>query len=82
MKKVCPWLGVVFVFVASMAFGQSQPIRGEVRSPSGKLIYKTYTRGNVTETRDASGKLVNKSKTPDGKTEVRSPSGKLLYNAK
>jgi hypothetical protein len=59
-----------------------QPVKGEVRDSSGKLIYKTYTRGNMTETRDASGKLVTKSKTTNGKTEVRSPGGKLLYKGK
>jgi len=62
--------------------GDTKTIKGQIRDSSGKLIYKTYTRGNVTETRDASGKLVTKSKTTNGKTEVRSPTGKLLYKAK
>ena len=68
MKKVPTFLGVVFIFIGSLAFGQSQPIKGEIRSPSGKLLYKTYTRGDVTETRDPSGKLITKSKTIDGLT--------------
>lgn len=62
--------------------GDGRTIKGEVRDSSGKLIYKTYTRGNVTETREPSGKLVTKSKTRDGVTEVRSSTGKLLYNLK
>lgn len=86
MKKVYPLLGaafILFILVGSLAFGESQLTKGEVRSPSGKLLYKTYTRGNVTETRDPSGKLVTKSKTSsDGTTETRSPTGKLLYKAK
>ena len=82
MKKVCPLFGAAFILVGSLAFGESQFTKGEVRSPSGKLIYKTYTRGNVTETRDPSGKLITKSKTTNGTTEVRSPTGKLLYKTK
>ncbi len=62
--------------------GDGKTIKGEVRDSSGKLIYKTYTRGNTTETREPSGKLVTKSKTTNGNTEVRSPTGKLLYKAK
>jgi YD repeat-containing protein len=65
-----------------LGFAGDKTTKGEVRDSSGKLIYKTSTRGNTTETRDASGKLVTKSKTTNGKTEVRSPSGKLLYKAK
>lgn len=56
--------------------------KGAVRDSSGKLIYKTYSKGNVAETRDPMGKLVTKSKTANGVTEVRSPTGKLLYKAK
>ncbi|MGB6065391.1 MAG: hypothetical protein WBG50_11315 [Desulfomonilaceae bacterium] len=82
MKKVYPLLGAAFILVGSLAFGESQPIKGEVRSPSGKLLYKTYTRGSVTETREPSGRLVTKSKTVNGTTEVRSPTGKLLYKLK
>ncbi len=59
-----------------------QPVKGQVRDASGKLLYKTYTRGNVTETRDPSGKLVTKSKTTNGTTETRSPTGRLLYKTK
>ena len=43
-------------------FTTDKTIKGEVRDSSGKLLYKTYTRGNVTETREPSGKLVTKSK--------------------
>ncbi len=60
----------------------SQPIKGEVRSPSGKLLYKTKTDGNRTEVRSSTGKLLMKSTTKEGKTEVRSPTGKLLYKTK
>jgi hypothetical protein len=74
---------VVAFFLLTFPSLAEQPVKGEVRDSSGKLIYKTYTRGNVTETRDPSGKLLMKSKTPSsGKTETRSPSGKLLYKTK
>ncbi len=83
MKKITTFLGVIFIFLASSAFGQFQPLKGEVRDSSGKLLYKSIARGNQTEVRDPSGKLLMKSKaSPDGKTEVRSPSGKLLYKTK
>ncbi len=60
-----------------------QPVKGEVRDPSGKLLYKTTTRGSQTEVRNPSGKLLMKSKTSsDGTTDTRSPSGKLLYKSK
>lgn len=73
---------VAAFFLLTVPALAEQPVKGEVRDSSGKLIYKTYTRGNTTETREPSGKLVTKSKTTNGKTEVRSPSGKLLYKAK
>jgi len=82
MKRILGLAGLVVVFVVSSAFGGSQPQRGDVRSPSGKVIYKTTTRGNKTEVRSPSGKLLYKSKTKNGTTEVRSPSGKLLYKVK
>ena len=82
MQKIILLVGVVLTFLVSAAFGESQPIKGEVRDASGKLLYKTYTRGSVTESREPSGKLVTKSKTKNGTTEVRSPTGKLLYKAK
>jgi len=63
-------------------FAGDKTIKGEVRDSSGKLLYKTYTRGDTTETREPSGKLVTKSKRTNGKTEVRSPTGKLLYKSK
>lgn len=56
----------------------SEAVMGEVRNSSGKLLYKTTTRGNTTEARSPSGKLLWKSTTKGQKTEVRSPSGKLL----
>ena len=61
---------------------EARPSKVRFRDSSGKLLYKTYTRGSVTETRQPSGKLVTKSKTKDGKTDVRSPSGKLLFKVK
>ena len=65
-----------------LVFAADKTIKGEVRDSSGKLLYKTYTRGNTTETREPSGKLVTKSRTRNGTTDVRSPTGKLLYKAK
>ena len=83
MKKIAAFMGVISIFLGSLAFGQSQPIKGEVRSPSGKLLYKSTTRGNQTEVRNPSGKLLIGAKTSsDGKTEVRSPTGNLLYKLK
>jgi hypothetical protein len=82
MQRIILLVGVVLTFLVSAAFGESQTIKGEVRDASGKLLYKTYTRGNITETREPSGRLVTKSKAKNGATEVRSPTGKLLYKAK
>lgn len=82
MKKITAFFGVIFIFLSSLVFAQSQPIKGEVRDSSGKLLYKSITRGNETEVRDPSGKLIMKTKTTNGKTETRSPAGKLLYKSK
>ena len=82
MKKIPTFLGVIFIFLGSLVFGQSQPIKGEIRDSSGKILYKSTTRGNQTEVRDPSGKLLMKTKTTNGKTETRSPTGKLLYKSK
>jgi hypothetical protein len=74
---------VAFLLALSPFALAEQPVKGEVRDASGKLLYKTTTRGNKTEVRSPTGKLLVKSKTTkDGKTEVRSPSGKLLRKAK
>lgn len=83
MQKVI-WISIaILALFVSIAFCESQPIKGEVRSSTGKLLYKTRTDGNKTEVRNPSGKLLYKSRTAaDGRTEVRSPSGKLLYKTK
>ena len=81
MKTILAVLTILWLTVLAFA-GDAKTVKGEVRDPSGKLLYKTYTRGSVTETREPSGKLVTKSKTKNGTTEVRSPTGKLLYKAK
>ncbi len=82
MKIILSLVAAFSVLMTASALAD-QPIKGEVRDPSGKLIYKTTTRGNQTEVRDPSGKLLMKSKTSsDGMTETRSPSGKLLYKSK
>jgi hypothetical protein len=73
---------VLLLCLPVFGFTTDKTVKGEVRDSSGKLLYRTYTKDNVTETREPSGKLVTKSKTTNGKTEVRSPSGKLLYKAK
>jgi len=80
MKTALLLLAALSILTAS-AFAE-QPIKGEVRSPSGKLLYKTTTRGNQTEVRTPSGKFLMKAKTTTGGTEARSPSGKLLYKVK
>ena len=73
---------LIVLSLAVAGFAGDKAIRGEIRDSSGRLIYKTFSKGNVTETREPSGKLVTKSRTKNGTTEVRSPSGKLLYKAK
>jgi hypothetical protein len=83
MRKVIWFVAAVLVLLISTAFGESQPVKGEVRSPTGKLLYKTKTTGTKTEARNSTGRLLYKSKTrPDGSTEARSPTGKLLYKTK
>ena len=72
---------IVLLRFPFLVFAGDKTVRGEVRDPSGKFLYKTYTRGNTTETREPSGKLVTESTTKSGKTELRSPTGKLLYKA-
>ena len=73
---------VGFLFTVTGAFAGSQPERSDVRSPTGKLLFKTITRGTTTEVRSPTGKLLYRSKTKNGRTEARSPSGKLLYKTK
>ena len=77
MKTLTAILFVVLVSTLALA---GQPARDQVRTPSGKLIGTTTTRGNVTEGRNATGKLEYKSTVkPNGTTEVRDATGKLLY---
>jgi hypothetical protein len=81
MKTLLLLVSVLF-FLTTSALAE-QPVKGEVRDASGKLLLKTTTRGNQTEVRNPSGKLLMKSKTSsDGTTQTRSPSGKLLYKTK
>ena len=80
MKMFLSFLAVLFLLTVPVL--AEQPIKGEVRDSSGKLILKTTTRGNQTEVRSPSGTLLLKSKTANGKSDVRSPSGKLLYTLK
>jgi hypothetical protein len=84
MARVLSVTFIALLFVIPRVFaGDGNSTKHEVRDPSGKLLYKTTTRGNQTEVRDPSGKLLMKSKTSwDGKTETRSPTGKLLYKSK
>ncbi len=81
MRRIVMALALLCVPLCALA-ADGQTVKGEVRDASGKLLYKTYTRSDVTETRTPSGKLVTKSKTRNGITEVRSPMGKLLYKTK
>jgi hypothetical protein len=60
----------------------SQAAVHEIRSPEGKLLYKTKTTGNRTEVRSPNGKLLWIMKDMGGVTEVRAPNGKLLYKIK
>lgn len=80
MRLILSFVAIFFCLITSAL--ADQPVKGEVRSPSGKLLYTTITRGNQTEVRSPSGKLLMKSTTTGGKTDVRSPSGKLLYRVK
>ena len=80
MKKIVILLTILCL--PSMVLASGKTVKGEIRNSSGKLLYKTYTRGGVTETRDPMGKLITKSRTRNGTTEVRSPTGKLLFKTK
>jgi hypothetical protein len=81
MTRILSAMAVIIVLTAPAL--AEQPVKGEVRDSSGKLLYKSITRGNQTEVRNPSGKLLMKSKSSsDGSTETRSPSGKLLYKSK
>jgi hypothetical protein len=73
---------VAVFFLLTVPILAEQPVKGEVRDFSGKLIYKTTTRGKQTEVRNPSGKLFMKYETSDRKNETRSPSGKLLYRSR
>jgi hypothetical protein len=82
MKKILAVLTILCLPVLAFT-GDGKTIKGEVRDPSGKLLYKSTTRGNQTEVRNPSGELLMKSRTSsDGTTNTRSPSGKLLYKSK
>lgn len=81
MTRIVSWLlGLLLAVMTPAAFAQTSTT--EVRSPSGKLLYKAKTRGSVTEVRSPSGKLLLKTKQRNGSIEARSPSGKLLYKTK
>jgi hypothetical protein len=81
MRKAVAWfVGTLVAVIPAQSL--CQPIDTEVRSPSGKLLYKTKTRSDTTEVRSPSGKLLLKTKQRDGSIEARSPSGKLLYRTK
>ena len=75
------FLAAIFaiLLLAAPVFAGSQPMVHEIRSPNGKLLYKTKTVGNRTEVRSPNGKLLWVLKDVGGATEVRSPNGKLLY---
>jgi hypothetical protein len=81
MKKVVA-LAASILLIAPSAFAGSQSVEREVRSPTGKLLYKTKTSGTTTEVRSSTGKLLMKAKTVKDTTEVRSPTGKLLQTVK
>ena len=77
------FLVIFLVFFSGVsAYSASKPIKQDVRNSTGKLLYKTTTRGNTTEVRNPTGKLMMKSKTTGNKTEVRSSTGKLLETIK
>jgi hypothetical protein len=78
MKMLFAAILGIFLLAAPVLAG-SQPIVHEIRSPSGKLLYKTKTTGNRTEVISPNGKLLWVLKDVGGLTEVRSPTGKLLY---
>jgi hypothetical protein len=79
--KMILWF-VAFLFALSPIALAEQPVKGEIRNSSGRLLYKTVTRGNQTEVRSPTGKLLMKSKTTNSGTEARSQSGKLLFKSK
>lgn len=62
------WLIVLALLcVPLLVFGEGKTVKGEVRSPSGKLLYKTTTKGDTTEVRSPSGKLLMKYKSKSQK---------------
>lgn len=82
MKTILAVLTILCLPILVFA-GEAKTVKGEVRNSSGKLLYKTTTRGNQTEVRNPSGKLLMRSRTlSSGTTETRSPSGKLLFKSK
>ncbi len=73
---------IAALMLAVVSYAGSETITTEGRSSSGKLLFKSKTKGNETEVRSPSGKLLMKSKTKGDVTEVRTPSGKLLQRIK
>jgi hypothetical protein len=73
---------VVVSLVSGAIVSADEAVRTEVRSPSGKLLFKIRTQGNTSDIRNAGGRLLMKSRSTNGGTEVRSPSGKLIYRTK
>jgi len=83
MKRIFAIIfAILTLFTGVQILAGSQPMVHEIRSPDGKLLYKTKTLGNRTEVRSPNGKLLWVMKDVGDTTEVRSPNGKLLYKVK
>ena len=81
MLKIFLFITLI-IFSGVSAYPESKPVKQDIRNSTGKLLYKTTTRGNMTEVRSPTGRLLMKSKTTGNRTEVRSSTGKLLETIK
>lgn len=85
MRKILIILSlVIFMGGGVSSYGETRTgtKKSETRDSSGKLLYRTTTKGDRSEIRDSGGKLMMRSKTSGGTVEVRNPSGKLIERIK
>ena len=83
MRKIVIILSlVIFVGGGVSSYGGTGTKKSETRDSSGKLLYRTTTKGDRSEIRDPRGKLMMRTRTSGGNTEIRNPSGKLIERVK
>ena len=81
MKKILLVI-TISSLICSFVYAEPPTIRRDIRDSSGRLVYKTTSKGNKTEFRSPTGKLLMKSKTTGNITEIRNPSGRLVEKIK